>query len=142
MVWGGWVEKRVVRVLVMDVRRVWMCAPGVGTVEVGGGGGGAFSLSVEEGEERVFWVVDGSFSFLGGGGGEEGIWEEEGCGERGAGRGKSSFTIWSLLDLEFIWKWRIYLLQSWYQAREKSRPEVTLRCQIGSKEVGRGYETY
>ena len=45
MVCGGWVRKRVVRVVVMEVRRACICGGSVpgGAVMVGGG---SFSLSV------------------------------------------------------------------------------------------------
>ena len=86
MVCGGCLEKRVSRVVVMEVRRAWIWegrAPGVV-------GGGAFSLSVEGKESLLFWL-DVS-SFLGCVGGDDGIWED-GCEEGGPGRGNSVCTI-------------------------------------------------
>jgi hypothetical protein len=79
-------EKRDSRVVVMEVRRAWICdgrAPGVIV-------GGAFSLSVEGKESRLFWL-DAS-SFLDCVGGDDGIWED-GCEEGGPGIGNSSCTI-------------------------------------------------
>jgi len=85
MVWGGYLEKRDSRVVVMEVRRAWIWE-GRAPVVVGG----AFSLSVEGKESGLFWL-DAS-SFLGFVGGDDGIWKEDGC-EGGPGIGNSLCTI-------------------------------------------------